>query len=64
MVTLKTANGITLSANASQNGFPLRVAAFKVPGMGDYAERNDGRQRRRVRRERISDKRAFLSSRD
>lgn len=64
MVTLKTANGVTLSANATLNGFPRVVVPFKVIGMGDYAERNDGRQRRRIRRERISDKRSFIASMD
>lgn len=63
MVTI-TVKGVTLSANATANGFPRPVTPFKIIGMGDYAERNDGRERRRVRRERIGDKRAFLSNRD
>jgi hypothetical protein len=55
-------NGVTLSANASANGFPLRSvpAVYTVAGMGDFAERDAGRERRRIRRERQNEKAAFL----
>ena len=61
MVTIKNAAGVTLSANATLNGFPRVVVPFKVPGMGDYAKRDEGRARRRQRLERIALKRAELN---
>lgn len=60
MTTIKL-NGISLSAGAAQNGLPLASHPFTTPGAGDYAERAEGRDRRRVRRARISDKRSFLA---
>ncbi len=51
---------VTLSANASANGMPRLVLPFKVHGMGDYAKRPEGRERRKLRRETIAEKRAFL----
>jgi hypothetical protein len=62
MVTFTTPNGITLSANACLNGAALHVRPVITVGAGDYAERAEGRDRRKVRRQRISDKRAFLAS--
>lgn len=66
MVTLTARNGVTLSASASQNGFPPSSFArkFKVPGMGDFAAREDGRKRRAERRQRLASKSAYLDSRD
>ena len=66
MVTLISRNGVTLSANATANGFPPSTFArkFKVAGMGDYAARVEGRQRRTERRQRLASKRAYLDSRD
>ena len=61
MTTFKL-NGISLSAGAAENGLPLALRPFTTPGAGDYAARKEGRDRRKVRRQRISDKRAFLAS--
>ncbi len=62
MVTITNSRGITLSANATLNGAPLRrLAPVTLPGMGDYAERIEGRQRRRERAGVRSAKRSFLS---
>jgi hypothetical protein len=61
MVTF-TKNGVSLSAGAAVNGMPLALRPFLTVGAGDYAERAEGRERRKVRRQRISDKRAFLAS--
>ena len=54
--------GVSLSASATANGMPLVERPFLTVGAGDYAERSEGRERRKVRRQRISDKRAFLAS--
>lgn len=59
MTTIKL-NGISLSAGAAQNGLPLASRPFTTPGAGDYAERAEGRDRRRVRRAVRSGKRAWL----
>lgn len=59
MTTIKL-NGISLSAGAAVNGLPLALRPFVTPGAGDYAERAEGRDRRRVRRQRLADKRAYL----
>lgn len=61
-MTIIKRNSISLSANASENGFPLTARPFLTPGAGDFAGRIEGRDRRKVRRLRISDKRAFLAS--
>lgn len=61
-MTIIKRNSISLSANASENGFPLTARPFLTPGAGDFAGRVEGRDRRKVRRLRISDKRAFLAS--
>lgn len=60
-MTIIKRNSISLSANASENGFPLSERPFITPGAGDFAGRVEGRDRRKVRRLRISDKRAFLA---
>jgi hypothetical protein len=60
-MTIIKRNSISLSANASENGFPLTARPFLTPGAGDFAGRVEGRDRRKVRRLRISDKRSFLS---
>lgn len=54
MVTFTNHRGITLSAHAVQNGAALHVRPVTTPGAGDYAERETGRERRRVRRERAN----------
>lgn len=56
MTTIKL-NGISLSAAAAVNGLPLPLRPFVTPGAGDYAERDAGRDRRRVRRFEASQKR-------
>lgn len=56
-MTIIKRNSISLSANASENGFPLSERPFVTPGAGDYAERDAGRDRRRVRRFEASQKR-------
>lgn len=62
MVTIVSRTGVSLSASATLNGFhPATLARpFKVAGMGDYAAREEGRQRRQERRQRLADKRAYL----
>jgi hypothetical protein len=57
-----TKNGISLSASATANGMPLIERPFLTVGAGDYAERAEGRDRRKVRRARISDKHCFRNS--
>lgn len=61
MVTIQNDRGVTLSANATLNGFPRVVVPFKVARMGDYAKRPEGRQRRAERLARIADKRAAIN---
>lgn len=61
MVTIQNDRGVTLSANATLNGFPRVVVPFKIAGMGDYAKRPEGRQRRAERLARIAAKRAELN---
>lgn len=61
MTTIKL-NGISLSAGAAVNGMPLIVPPFTTPGAGDYAERAEGRDRRRVRRQVRAAKSAWLES--
>lgn len=62
MVTRIGLHGVTLSANATENGFPRLVTPFRTPRAGDYAKRPEGQARRRIRRARIADKRAFLAN--
>ena len=65
MVTISP-NGITLSANASANGFPPATFSviYKVQRHeGDFAACDMGRRRRAERRERIADKRSTLDAR-
>lgn len=66
MVTIVSRTGVSLSASATINGFPPATLArpFKVAGMGDYAAREEGRQRRQERRQRLAAKSAYLDSRD
>lgn len=62
MVT-KTYLGITLSANATANGMPDPASLFtfgKARNV-DFAERQEGRDRRNSRRSAIAAKRSFLS---
>lgn len=56
-----TQNGISLSASATANGMPLVERPFLTVGAGDYAERSEGRERRKVRRAVCAAKRSFLS---
>ena len=56
-----TKNGVSLSANASANGMPLADRPFLTTGAGDYAERAEGRDRRKVRRAVCAAKRSFLA---
>jgi hypothetical protein len=61
MTTIKI-NGVTLSANASANGMPLRARHLStLPGHSDFAERLDGRQRRKERQAVRGAKRSFLA---
>ncbi len=53
-------NGISLSAGAAVNGYVLAVRPVTTPGAGDYAERSEGRDRRRVRRAVRAAKSAWL----
>lgn len=55
-------NGISLSAGAAVNGLPLALRPFVTPGAGDYAERAEGRDRRRVRRQVRAGKRSWLEA--
>jgi len=50
MVTKISPNGVSLSAHAGQNGFRLPAIATRSPGAGDFANREEGRQRRQDRR--------------
>ena len=59
MTTIKL-NGISLSAGAAVNGWPVPVRTVTTPGAGDYAVRKEGRDRRRVRRAVMAGKRAWL----
>jgi hypothetical protein len=61
MVTI-TRNGITLSAGAVANGWPMPVYTPPVfPGRGDFAQRLGGRIRRNERRARIAFKQMGLN---
>lgn len=60
MVTFTNHRRITLSANAGQNGAQLHMRTVTTPGAGDYAERAEGRDRRRVRRQVRAAKSAWL----
>lgn len=60
-MTIIKRNNISLSAHASENGFPLSDRPFITPGAGDFAGRCEGRDRRKVRRARLADKRSFFS---
>lgn len=57
-----TLNGVTLSAGAVLNGYPMPRRTFLAPGLGDFADRLEGRTRRLERRNVRSAKRAFLYS--
>lgn len=61
MTTIKL-NGISLSAGAAVNGMPLIVPPFTTPGAGDFANRSEGRDRRRVRRAVRAGKRSWLEA--
>ena len=56
-----TKMGVSLSAGAALNGMPLVERPFLTVGAGDYAERSEGRDRRKVRRAVCAAKRSFLS---
>lgn len=60
-MTIIKRNSISLSANASENGFPLSERPFITPGAGDFAGRCEGRDRRKVRRAVCAAKRSFLA---
>jgi hypothetical protein len=61
MITV-TRNGITLSASACANGWPMPVyTPSTFPGRGDFAERLGGRIRRIERRARIAVKQMELN---
>lgn len=55
-------NGVSLSASAAINGFPLPRRVVLAPGLGDFADRAEGRSRRIERRNVRSAKRSFLYS--
>lgn len=57
-----TKNGVSLSAGAAVNGMPLVERPFLTVGAGDYAERAEGRDRRRIRRARLADKHSYRNS--
>lgn len=61
-MTIIKRNSISLSANASENGFPLTARPFLTPGAGDFAGRIEDRDRRRVRRARLSEKHSYRNS--
>jgi hypothetical protein len=61
MTTIQNSRGISLSASASVNGWPVATpSAITFPGRGDFAEREGGRIRRNERRARIAFKRSGL----
>lgn len=61
-MTTISINGVTLSANASANGFPLRRNGRSDPShAGDYAERAEGRLRRSERVFVRAGKRSFIA---
>lgn len=66
MVTIVSRTGVSLSASATINGFPPATVSrkFKLAGMGDYANREEGRARRQERRQRNAERFAYLDSRD
>ena len=59
MVTI-VRNGISLSASATLNGFPLPSYAVRSIGAGDFANSDAGRARRAARRNKAA-QRAFLA---
>lgn len=61
-MTIIKRNEISLSANASENGFPLSERPFITPGAGDFAGRSEGLDRRRVRRQVRAGKRSWLEA--
>ncbi len=66
MVTFNSPRGVTLSRNASDNGFPPSTVARKFKQarhLGDFAESELGRERRAERRARLADKRSMLDAR-
>ena len=63
MVTITARNGVTLSANAGQNGFPPSTVAKVYKDqrhLGDFAESDLGRARREERRNKAA-RRAFFA---
>jgi hypothetical protein len=58
-ITLK---GVSLSAGAVLNGYPMPRRVMLAPGTGDFADRIEGRARRLERRNVRSAKRSFLYS--
>lgn len=59
-MTIIKRNGVSLSAGAAVNGFPLLQRVHLRPGMGDFADRAEGRARRLERRNVRGAKRSFL----
>lgn len=57
-----TVHGVTLSAGAVLNGYPMPRRTVLAPGTGDFADRIEGRARRIERRNVRSAKRSFLYS--
>lgn len=55
-------NGISLSAGAAINGYPLPKRVLLAPGTGDFADRAEGRARRAERHNVRNAKRSFLYS--
>lgn len=67
MVTITARNGVSLSRNSSENGFPPATVARKFKTarhLGDFAESDIGRARRQERRQRRAERFAYLDSRD
>ena len=60
MTTIKNGRGISLSAGAVANGWPMPIcpATIRFAGRGDFAERLGGRIRRMERRNRLMVKHA------
>lgn len=60
MVTFTNQRGITLSASATLNGFPLPARVLRSVGAGDFANSDAGRARRNDRRNKAA-QRAFFA---
>jgi hypothetical protein len=61
MTTIQTARGISLSAGAVLNGWPMPTPSrLTFPGRGDFAEREGGKRRRMERKARLASKHSGL----